>query len=79
MNRVYGMGIEGKRPCAQLEYESQDSQGRTWCLHTIEFNSPDGTYEFYIYAIDEYHARLQLEAIMATGKVTGKVLASYDA
>lgn len=48
--------------------------GREWHPYDIQFESPDGRYSVYLYAISEEHAHLQLDALKETGKVIGKVI-----
>lgn len=50
-----------------------DHKHRTWRPYAIEFDSPDGRYSVYIYAISFDHAHLQLEALKETGTVAGEV------
>lgn len=43
--------------------------GKTWHLFSVEFQSPDGKFSAYFYAIDAEHASYQLEAMKANGVV----------
>lgn len=56
-----------------------DPQGRVWHPYPVDFRSPDGTYACHIYAISDYHAQLQLEALKETGRITGQTLEAHDA
>ena len=38
-------------------------------LFSVEFQSPDGKFSAYFYAIDSEHASYQVEAMKATGVV----------
>ncbi|WP_323016399.1 hypothetical protein [Castellaniella sp.] len=51
-----------------------DPKGRRWYPYTITFDSPDGTFDVDLYAISEDHARLQLDALKETGRVTGRII-----
>lgn len=44
-----------------------------WRPYSVEFDSPDGAYSVYLYAISWEHAALQLEALRETGRVAGEV------
>ena len=37
--------------------------GIEWKLFSVEFNSPDGKFSAYLYAIDHEHASYQVEAL----------------
>lgn len=37
--------------------------GIEWKLFSVEFNSPDGKFSAYLYAIDNEHASYQVEAL----------------
>lgn len=37
--------------------------GIEWKLFSVEFNSPDGKFSAYLYAIDHEHACYQVEAL----------------
>lgn len=37
--------------------------GIEWKLFSVEFNSPDGKFSAYLYAIDHEHASYQVEAM----------------
>lgn len=50
-----------------------DAAGRVWRPYSVDFDSPDGAYSVYLYAISWEHARLQLEALRETGRVTWEV------
>lgn len=45
------------------------AQGKTWKLFSVEFQSPDGKFSAYFYAIDAEHASYQVEAMKLTGVV----------
>lgn len=55
------------------------AHGMPWHLYSVEFVSPDGRFEFYIYAISHDHAHLQVDAIRETAKVNGRIEASIEA
>jgi hypothetical protein len=50
-----------------------DPKGRRWCLYCADFESPDGVFSVYLYAISDEHAHLQLDAFKETGRMLGKV------
>lgn len=45
-----------------------------WFPYTIQYSSPEGPFQAHIYAINDYHAQLQLEALKDTGRLIGKVV-----
>jgi hypothetical protein len=53
--------------------------GMVWNLYSVEFVSPDGRFDFYIYAISDDHAQLQVDAIRETAKLNGRIEAVIDA
>ena len=53
--------------------------GMAWNLYSVEFVSPDGRFDFYIYAISDDHAQLQVDAIRETAKLNGRIEAVIDA
>lgn len=56
-----------------LPLQHIDASGRMWHPYSVEFDSPDGTYSVYLYAISWEHANLQLDALREAGRVTGEV------
>jgi hypothetical protein len=52
-----------------------DASGRAWSLYAVEFDSPDGRFQFYLYAISMEHAHLQVDAIRESARVSGQVVA----
>lgn len=48
--------------------------GRTWLPFSVQFTSPDGEFNFVIYAISMEHAHLQVEAIRETATVGGQII-----
>lgn len=42
-------------------------QGIEWKLFSVEFQSPDGRFSAYFYAVDVEHASYQVEAIRENG------------
>lgn len=53
--------------------------GIPWYLFSAQYETPDGTYEFYFYAISFYHAEIVLQDIKSTARVAGQVLGAYTA
>lgn len=51
--------------------------GIKWKLYSIDFDSPDGKFSAYLYAVDDIHASYQLEAMKETGVVTN-IIADED-
>lgn len=47
--------------------------GKQWYLFSAQYETPDGTYDFYFYAISFYHASIVLSDIKDTAKLTGQV------
>lgn len=64
-------------PHIALQYEEIDAQGRRWHPYEVEFDSPDGSFCFHIYAISDMHAQLQLDALKQTGRINGQTLETY--
>lgn len=62
----------------QLPLEYVDLEGRKWHPYDVHFNSPDGTYSVYLYALSYEHAMLQLDALKETAHIPfpGHVIAS---
>lgn len=52
----------------------KDPLGRTWRRYNVHFTSPDGTFGFWIWAISDYHAQLQLEALKETSVISGEAI-----
>lgn len=50
--------------------------GVRWKLYSVDFDSPDGKFSAYFYAISAEHASYQIEAIKETGTVS--ILADHD-
>lgn len=46
---------------------------RTWNMYTVEYETPDGTFSFYIYAISDEHASYLVEELKQTAKLAGKI------
>lgn len=53
-----------------------DSRGYKWSPFAVEFDSPEGSFEFVIWAISHEHAELQLQAVRETGRVSGQIVRS---
>lgn len=45
--------------------------GITWNLFSVEFETADGKFGTYIYAIDHGHAALVLEELKSTARIAG--------
>ena len=50
-----------------------DPVGRVWHEYGCEFTSPDGVYQFSLWALSYDHACLQLDAVKETAKVSGRI------
>lgn len=48
-------------------------RGMTWNLYAVDFESPDGKFCFYIYAISDEHAQLQVDAIKENAALVGRI------
>lgn len=57
----------------QLPLTHVDAKGLVWKLFSVEFDSPEGTFSTYLYAISWEHAQLQLDALRETGRVFGEI------
>lgn len=53
--------------------------GRTWKLFDVKFNTADGEFSTYIYALSFEHAEHICEELRNTAKVTGMVCGSCPA
>lgn len=47
--------------------------GHQWHLFACEYDTPDGTFAFDIYALSREHAGVMLEELKATARISGKV------
>jgi hypothetical protein len=47
--------------------------GRTWRLFDAEFETADGKFTFYFYALSFEHASYVLEELKATAKLGGQI------
>ena len=52
--------------------------GVLWKLFSVEFDTADGKFSTYIYALDFGHAGLILEELKSTATITGMVAGSID-
>lgn len=48
--------------------------GRTWLLYTFDFNTPDGTFSSYFYAISYEHAAAILVDMKETAELKGQMI-----
>jgi len=53
--------------------------GKRWDLYTADYETPDGKFGFYFYAISAEHAELILTDLKATATLSGKVEGVYKA
>ena len=51
-----------------------DQSGYVWKPFSVHFESPEGTFAFFIMAVSMEHACLQLDAIKETGAVVGEIV-----
>ena len=49
-------------------------KGRTWSLFTFEYDTPDGKFSGYFYAISIEHAAELLDEMKQTAKLVGQML-----
>lgn len=54
-----------------------DAKGLKWHPYSVDFESPDGKFSCYVYAISDDHAELQLQALKETGRIAGQVEGVY--
>lgn len=47
--------------------------GKTWHLYGVDFETADGKFSTYVYAISEEHASHIVEELKATAKLTGRL------
>ena len=51
-----------------------DVNGYVWNQYTIEFDSPEGTFSFRIYAVSYEHAELLVESIKENARVNSTLI-----
>jgi hypothetical protein len=51
--------------------------GRTWHLFSVEFDTADGKFSTYIYALDSGHAGLIVEEMKQTLTLSGQLAGVY--
>ena len=49
-------------------------EGRIWCLYTFDFNTPDGTFSSYFYAVSDEHAAALLMDMKETATLSGQMV-----
>lgn len=47
--------------------------GVTWNLFSVDFDTADGVFSTYIYAIDHGHAALRLEEMKESARIAGQI------
>lgn len=47
--------------------------GRQWNLFSVDYETPDGRFSFYIHALSYEHALLIVDDIKATARISGQV------
>lgn len=52
--------------------------GRTWSLFHADYQTPDGKFSFYFYAISAEHAAAILQDIKATATLGGQTMGVYE-
>lgn len=57
-----------------MSLQYRDEKGRNWHPYSVEFSSPDGTFQVEVWAISHDHALLQVEALRETAVVTGQIV-----
>lgn len=53
--------------------------GRVWCLFSVDYDTADGTFSTYIYAINSEHAGHIVSELRETARLSGQVLAVFSA
>ncbi len=48
-------------------------QGRTWRLFAIDYDTADGKFSTYIYALSWEHAHMMLDELKQTARIGGQV------
>lgn len=61
-----------------LPYSFTDAQGRVWHPYAIEYDTPDGAFSTYIYAISDEHAQMMCADLRESARVTGQVIAQLS-
>lgn len=52
--------------------------GRTWNLYAFEFDTPDGTFSSYLYAISDEHAAELLVDMKETARISGQIIEAHN-
>ncbi len=47
--------------------------GREWQLFAVDYDTADGKFTFYIYALSYEHALMMLDELKATARIGGQV------
>lgn len=47
--------------------------GITWYLFSVDFDTADGAFSTYLYAIDHGHAALRLEELKESARIVGQI------
>lgn len=66
MTGVFGLPLTG------------NVNGRTWRLHAVTFETPDGHMSAYLYALSIEHARLLLSDLGGSGARVEQIEGQYD-
>lgn len=48
--------------------------GVTWNLFSVDFDTADGAFSTYLYAIDHGHAALRLEELKESARIGGQIV-----
>lgn len=65
-------------PPIALQYKYIDPQGRRWHPYEVIFDTPEGEFGIHLYAISYEPARLQLQDLKDTGRISGQTIANFS-
>lgn len=53
--------------------------GRKWLLYQLDYDTADGPFATYFYAISDEHAAAIIEEIKSTARLGGQIIGTYPA
>ena len=59
---------------AIMQYPTVTVNGRVWNLYDVQYDTPDGKYSTYIYALSFEHAHMMLADLKESGRLGGQVV-----
>jgi hypothetical protein len=62
----------------ELKTRAKGIEGHDWHLFSVEFDTCDGRFSTYIYAINEMHAHEMLADLKQNGRLNGSIEGSIN-